>query len=374
MMAKMAETVLSMAWPDGVPASESVYLESLAPDRREEALRRLDALVKSEAGGSSVSLADIATQADLSRATFYQLRKRWAEERSLRSITPYEERRPRDIGTGPEHDRVRQAAEKLMGDHPEASDTAIVTMLKPGSKLGRSTVARLVGDARRGMRLTDVDLPSVYGRNVLVGLEGVRLRLVRHRWREEPDLVVCAFAVEEATGLILGHRLGEASASETLPIGAAWRALQVLRQDALDRPVETASTRVELKPMPALGAAHHQQSDTPERAAADGKQTVPGEASLTARFATRLKGLLIPAGDLLQLPVNDTDALGAWLDEQGYRESRQASGSILIAKAVEHHNQPILERLTEAGLIGENGVPAGAMASALLAAVDPPLD
>ena len=246
--------VLERAWPDGLPAEEQAHWAAVPDARRDTVLRRLGALVALDERG--VPVGEAAAMAGLSRQAFHKLRRRWAADRSIRSVTPYRAKaseRPAGIDqlgarSEPAREAVIEKILELIRKHPGETNGRIARLLLEDADTGVSlpTTVKMVRNVRNAAARQPEVLESTFGASLLVDFVGIRIAGVRV---ELDEVVIGALVLERGSGLILGFDAGEPwrmSELQTRAIDHALRTLTRLKVD-VER-AEPANCRIVLPP------------------------------------------------------------------------------------------------------------------------------
>jgi len=208
---------LYAAWPEGVPAEEAALLRSLPRARYDLVMSRLAAVLGAERGGDLSVLADAL---GLDRIAFFRLRKRWAGDRSIRSLTPFATRAVRTIGSGHLQPLVRLALD-IVRENPEIELSEVVDRLRSahGAGLSNQTALRIARDARTALATDPEYLSHHVGKRLLADLCGTTIEY-RRRDGSTGTISVCV-VVEAASRLVLGAAAGD-----------AWNGLELQREAA----------------------------------------------------------------------------------------------------------------------------------------------
>jgi hypothetical protein len=364
-----ADQLLRRAWPEGVPPAELAFLRSLPERRAEIVRRRLTALLAAD-GNPAPDLTEIATSAGLSRTLFYNLRKRWSKNKSLRSISPYQPRsgggaeapdgsRP-DGDAGRRHSNEAEAALAEILADPLANNGQIASRVAVSTRtaLDRRTLVKIVQRERRLLHFRPLDLLPVYGRSLLADITAVEIALEED---EHLEVAVLAMLIERATGLVLGHAVGTAQDGIALQVKAALRAVAFLAEHRADTPL---GTPVDIRVV--VGPAELEQvariGDTLARHL--GRENVVSVG--WRRFGERAASLIGQPGRVRLRPMA-TMPQQEMLDPSripGPRLSR-ADADALLGTELARHNRSALDGLRVVGLAG-GGEAAGAMSRRIL--------
>lgn len=355
-------SVMEDAWPDGLSPIDEALFAQATPEVRTLIERRLKSILAAETGDRP--MADLAQEAGLDRTRFFRLRQRWRADRSLRSVIPQGQRRPRKIAP-----RAKSAAassakgvvESAVALNSPSLSTSYIAGLVVGSLQGgvsMQTATRLVRLERARQARDPEVLKTRFGEEMLIDLCAVSLRL--SEGADVGGAVVVAVVMDAASRLLIGHAAGGVHNSLGLQRRAMERAIALLDVDeSRGLPAQTHLV---------LGWSDKKRLTGLEFFA----WSRPGVRSVSAtsphRFGRSLIDLIGHRIDRLRLKPKSTDP-----DSTGHRNVRDLSGPPMteaharafVDEAVENYNAPIIATLKEAGVLRPAGAGAARMAVTL---------
>jgi hypothetical protein len=345
--------------------AEVAFLRSLSPARREAVIKRLWAVLEAEAPTPDIN--GIAETAGLSRTAFFGLRRRWSAQRTLRSLAPYQPRRPVEPSPTtvqsplpPErpqrHGKERAAALEAIRADPLATNGVIADIIasRLASDLDRRTLVGIVRQERRLLHFKPTNLLGVYGRSLLADVSALDL-LIEHEGQQA--MAVLAVIIERASTLILGHAVGVRERGIELQVLAAERSVTSLAAWRADVSMDTlVAMQVVVGPGPEESV--QRLAETVE--ARVGPEAVHFRGRL--RFGRRMASLIGQPGrvrlrPMATMPSKDDPAPSARV---GTDTLSVAEADALLGVEIERHNRSALTGLRMVGLVGQGEV-SGAM-------------
>lgn len=362
-----AGDVLARAWPEGVPAEESVYLRSLSDERQAIVVARLEAVLAAE--GDATGLVDAARLAGLGRTAFFGLRRAWNANRSLRSLAPYERRRsvPKSFvepdkrpGKMPRFQvGERTAAVEAIRADPAASNASIAALVaeRTATALDPRTLTSLVRQERRLLHFSPRLLLGVYGRSLVADVSALDMTLSEGG---EGRSAIAAFLIERSTGLVVGYAVGARDQGVALQGRAAQRAVAFLADERAD---VALGTPVAMKLV--VGPGPEEEIETLANAAGSVRD-VEVFATGRLRFGRRVTSLIGRPGRIGLRPMATMPADQDQLPRSNQPSVTIAEGDVLLGAELARHNRSALDALRMVGLAG-GGEKSGAMVELLTA-------
>lgn len=355
--------ILRDAWPDGPDPADAALWSLLNEQARAVVTARLKALIAVERGARPAAVYAKAAGMDPTR--FSRLRKRWLEERSLRTVIPQAHRRVRRIT--PRYDFAWATGDDKLVEREvhqascNASVSSIARRVVEGvhGTMSLQTATRLVRQQIAQDRLDPDSLREKFGDELRIDLSAVSLALSGQRDDEAPAVVV-AMVLEVASGLILGSAAGEAAVSIKLQHEAIANAIKFLNIDerqAINSRMTIVLGWAEDRRLWDLAYALH---------------GLPGVERIIEKTPGRFgKGIVEILGhriDRLRLRPKSTDPRSP-----KHRETKTLSmppmsamhARALVEEAVANHNAPIIALLNREGLLGPASAAGGRMTNAL---------
>lgn len=323
--------LIDRLWPDGIPDEEQAFLASLSPHQRERLMERLRAIEAATREGADLNA--IAGRLPMGRTAFYELRRRWTSERSLRVVAPWgtRTRRPK-FGLPAKRSDIAEGGEAEDGDG--------------GTKRpSLPTARRLARERTRALASRPSVLRANFGRNFALDVSGVDIIVKGERG---PSWLTCAFLLECASGLILSAGAGSAKASPSLAkvVGDGIATAADLRVNAK----QPSFSVVMPDPQDWEMMQWFQERDRLSKALDKDKLSFTGPR----RFGNTLLEVVGDRIDKLMLRPRAGTRTGAPTAKQVANTPSPTAEEIevLLDVAVRRHNQPIEKRLKRLGLIG----------------------
>ena len=330
------ESLLSSVWPNGVPPEELALLATLSADRRAKLIERLRALQEASLPGAD--LTAIAGKLGLGRTAFFELRKNWARERSLKVVVPWATRpaRRKALNVEVPHDDTGNSADD---GHP----------IDAAAALSVPTMRRRTREQMREEAAQPAVLRARFGREFVLDVSAVNVIVKDDR---SPRWRTCAFLIERASGLILSAVAGGPSDSPSIRQAARAGRQKI---DELRLAVRDPSLTV-VMPEPHGHEAASWLRDRIMLAEALGEDRVLFDgarrfgAALVESVGERVGGIgLRPRATPWTVPTAK-QILGA-------PEPSSHDMDVLLSVEVSRHNQVILKRLRRMGLVAGKGDP-----------------
>lgn len=189
--------VLRGLWPDGPPEAELAFWASLTPAGRDDLANRIAAITAASEPGADFE--GLARSLSMGRTGFYSLRKRWAEQRTLRAVARFASRTARR--TAPKDDPAL----------PESVPDADPVDGRSGPSA--PTARRLERERTRNAARDPDELRRAFGREFVLDVSPVDLITVGS---DGPEWLVCAFLIERSSGFVLSAAPGAAGSSPSL--------------------------------------------------------------------------------------------------------------------------------------------------------------
>ncbi|KQO58622.1 hypothetical protein [Sphingomonas sp. Leaf257] len=327
--------LIDRLWPDGISDEEQAFLASLSPHQRERLMERLRAIEAATREGADLNA--IAGRLPMGRTAFYELRRRWTSERSLRVVAPWgtRTRRPK-FGLPAKRSDIAEGGEAEDGDGGT-------------NRPSLPTARRLARERTRALASRPSVLRANFGRNFALDVSGVDIIVKGERGS---SWLTCAFLLECASGLILSAGAGSAEASPSLA-KVVRNGMTVATELRLD--VKEPSFSV-VMPEPQDGEMYQWLQNRLRLSEILGEDRL----SFTGprRFGNTLLEVVGDRIDKLMLRPRAGTRSGAPTAKQVANTPSPTAEEIevLLDVAVRRHNQPIEKRLKRLGLIG-NGDP-----------------
>jgi hypothetical protein len=328
-----ADELLDSVWPRGVPAEERAILTSLPSDRRQKVIRRLNAMHR--ASSPDADLTAVIEAAGLGRSTFFALRKRWDQDRSVKALLPFATRPPR-----------RKPLPSVETPHPEngddRSDVASAALSLPAMR--RRERERMRAEATQPAVLLER-----FGHEFVLDVSAVDMIVNDGRG---PNWRICAFLIERASGLILSA--GAAGSDESPPMGNVAR--EGRRKAAELRVAVRDPSLTVVMPEP---HGHEVYSWLQSRrmlanVLSEDRVLFDGER----RFGTALvEAVGEKVGTLGLRPRATPRTVPTRKQTSETPAPSSADMEILLEVQVSRHNEPIVRRLRSLGLVGGKGDP-----------------
>lgn len=232
-----AEKLLAQAFPEGLSTEDRTAFQSLAADTAEIVVRRLSVVLEAERPNSRRS-TELAAEAGISIRLFYDLKRRWKQDRRLATLIPYQQVKragPYNQGEGLQIARLAHELIEATPDHVAAGIIARkITRKVEGPNAFRSAL-RHVRLARLKLSKDIEYLKPNYGQTILCDVTSIRIPAFGKR-----DAIVpgAAFVIERASRLILSAVVVSSSGALKAQLEGAEAALQFLSGRCLDRPLD----------------------------------------------------------------------------------------------------------------------------------------
>lgn len=357
------QRITELVWPDGIPDRERIVLEGLTPERKAQALRRLEAVWRAERGEN---WRPLASGIGLGKAAFYNLRSAW-RQRSLEGVIPFASRAPRRIRTDPGASIRKRARELIlaagMADRNVDIARALLDADPENADIGGTSdqtrlqwAVRLIRHERAALA-TDPDFLSAnFGRRIAVDLSAASVVL-----KGEAELAVVAVCIDTASRLIIGSGLGRLTTALELQRSALEDARLFLSRHCADRaPSIWPKCDLDLMLPPGLDGLKEQELLQSVTTILDVR--VPG----TYAYGQEIVQLIGPR--IGRLPVAPRKTLAVQYETIGTSrtvvELLPKDARAFWEREVLRHNTPIMAALSKAGLTGI-GVKHGRIADVL---------
>ncbi|MEJ7777019.1 MAG: hypothetical protein WKF52_06520 [Sphingomicrobium sp.] len=339
--------LMGHAWPDGVPTEERALLFSLSEDRAKDLLRRLAAVLVAERPDQT-SMNELAQSAGVSRTLFFEMRRRWAQRRSLSSLTSFKRVAARDVvhrGQGPE---IAQLAADLVRTTPDYVAAGVVAREVAREVRNPNAYRAALRHVRRLRQQAGTDpqyLSMNYGQVIIIDMTAV---CVRRGPGPKLALGDAVFVLERASGLVLAATLISNDDPIATQRSAAKQAIVFLADQIIDRSgtdLHCAETELVVADAPSAVTERlneELESDPNVRVVDQGARRF-GER-IVSRFGSRF-------GRLEFTPRSTGKNRQTGLSEQvplmpvPYAEA-------ILASEVAHHNEPLLSALQETASTG----------------------
>lgn len=215
------EARLSRIFGELVPEDELRIWASIPPSQRDKALQRMAALDRFCGGEPGLTAKQAAADAGVELGRFYQIARAWSAKRSLANLGAYASVTQRRQRLNPEAVNSLQAVvARVVKANKGASVTRLAQLLAEASGLApdlipkKNTLRMFVEREQRRVRAT-----RQAGNEVLFDCSAISLT------RDDGWLHTVFLAIDDGTGLVLGHAVGELGASADGYRGAARNAL-----------------------------------------------------------------------------------------------------------------------------------------------------
>lgn len=195
--------LMDRAWPSGVPLEERAIAAGFTNERLLMARRRLAALLRYEDEGGDWARA--SKEAELDRASFFEMLRTWREHRSLASIMP----RVRPHGSGARrNEELERLVATAIEENRGASRRRIaeVAAERIGQPFAISTIEAVVDRVQAQRERDDLGAEDGFGRLVLVDTCPAMMPIPGH---EEPTVAWTGFVLDVATGLVISAAAAE---------------------------------------------------------------------------------------------------------------------------------------------------------------------
>lgn len=212
---------LSRIFGHPVPLEEARIWASIPPSRRDKMLQRVAALDRYCFGEEELTARQAAADGGVELGRFYQLARLWAAERSLSHLGTYASAtQPRQRFTPEVVNALQAVVARVVIADPKAPVTQLAQLLAEASGLppdkvpGKNTLRTFVEREQRRLRTT-----RQVGHEVLFDCSATSLS------RIDGGLHTVFLVIDEGTGLILGHSIGDFGNSATgyrLAAGNGW--------------------------------------------------------------------------------------------------------------------------------------------------------
>ncbi|WP_126001587.1 hypothetical protein [Sphingomonas sp. ABOLE] len=198
------DAVLRQVWPGGVPKEEEALLALQSPERAQDTVKRLKAILRLLARDGTA--ASLAAEAGISRRSLFDLRDKWLASRSLSVLVPHAKpnvRKPAER---------KDVLEKIGSDLKKLPTAREIAMKMQGEhEASMGTLRRLVRDRAREQRLTSDALLNNFGSEFAIDVVAVDMPIItRMNGRAWPLAVIY---LEKSTGLVLSAALIEVGGS-----------------------------------------------------------------------------------------------------------------------------------------------------------------
>ena len=361
------DRLLRAVWPDGIPQRDRVILDGLLPDRRAEAVARLNAVWRAQNGEP---LAPLAEGIGLGRAAFYNLRQAW-QERSLEGIIPNARRKPRRMKSALDSP-VRALARSLIIEDGMTSRNLDIARKLIEDPVGNEEIVgkteqirlqwaeRLVRHERRTLSRDTEYLRNNFARRLVIDLTAVSILLAGN-----DQLAVVAVVLDAGSGLVLGSALNRLETAVEIERAAVEEARRFITRNKVDGPLEPGQA-CDLDFMLPPGMTGSEDSRELREVTRKLDLRRPG----TYGFGQELVQLIGPR--IGRIPLAPRKTLSIAADPAVLRrkvvELDPSQAGAYWDREVLRHNEPVLAALQAADILG-SGVREGRM-TAVLSAVD----
>jgi hypothetical protein len=220
---------LSRIFGHPVPPDEARIWASIPPSRRDKMLQRVAALDRFCFGEEGLTAKQAAADGGVKLGRFYQLARLWAARRSLAHLGTYASAtQPRQRFAPEVVNALQSVVARVVIDNPKAPVTRLAQLLAEASGLppkkvpGKNTLRTFVEREQRRLRTT-----RQAGHEVLFDCAATSLS------RMDGELHTVFLVIDEGTGLVLGHSIGDVGDSAGGYCLAAGNGWALIRDDLL---------------------------------------------------------------------------------------------------------------------------------------------
>ena len=200
---------LSRIFGDPVPVEEARIWAAMPPSQRGKALQRIAALDRFCGGEEGLTAKQAAADAGVELGRFYQIARLWSTKRSLGNLGAYASATKKRQRLKPEVvNALQSVVARVVVDNKGASVTRLAQLLADASGLPpdqvpkKNTLRVFVEREQRRVRAT-----RQAGHEVLFDCSAISLT------RQDGGLHTAFLVIDDGTGLVLGHAVGEPAAS-----------------------------------------------------------------------------------------------------------------------------------------------------------------